>query len=252
VNLRTRRRIVLGTLLAAIPVALAVLYYGSIERSDIANRGASSTSDAIFRDGFESGLPGGPPQDACFLGAPLVRPTGWVVTPISWVKAFTPRDGAPKPVYPNSLGFPVPIGADRGGITAIKFRSIANQTVSIFWDPAQAKPSEGYFRARPASAMFFSISPCHGDVRPGDNTGGFLMQGCRKLANTGGFTYTTKASVPASTTATCKLEPDTDYYINVMAANPYDGLVIGETTCFDTQSSMEGCDIQARSTIVPN
>ncbi len=192
-----------------------------------------------------------PAADDCTLDAstPLVQPAGWTRIDKSWSALFTPVDGAPVPVYPNSNGFPVPLGSNKGTYVAAAFTAGADQTVSMFWDPAQAKPLEGYTTARPAEAMFFSISPCAGDLRPADGSGGFLMAGCRRFGNTGNIIYSTKSSLPASTVSACKLQAGKKYYINVLPADPSDGLSAGEHSCSATSSSANGCDVQARSVL---
>lgn len=175
------------------------------------------------------------------------QPTGWGRVNMTWAQLFTPRDGNPVPVYPTSNGFPVPIGANKGQYVAASFTPLANQTVNMVWDRAQAKPTEGYSTARPAAGMFISISPCPGDLRPADATGGFLANGCRKFQNEGTLIYSTMSSLSQSTSSACKLEAGKTYYINVLPANPYDGLTTNEHSCDDVASSALGCDVQARS-----
>jgi hypothetical protein len=206
---------------------------------------SKADAQSIFADGFESGRGGGPPPDFC--DHPLVSPAGFTPVLITWQKLFTPRDGNPKPTYPNSLGFPVPIGAEKGTYTAAKFTAQPNQNVSMFWDPAQAKPSEGYFKARPALGMNIVISPCPGDLRPADNSGGFLMAGCRKFANTGSLIWSTR--IAQSTVSACALVEGEDYFITVAPYNPQAGPLHPDNhTCSPTPSSEQGCDSQARQT----
>ena len=182
-------------------------------------------------------------------GTPGVQPMGWQRVDTTWENLFKPRDGAPIPTYPDSLGFPVPIGANKGQYTSAAFVAEANQTVNMFWDPAQANPWEGYSYARPAEGMFISVSPCPGDVRPADDAvGGFLAAGCRRFANTGSLVFSTSPGLVQSTFGACKLDAGKTYYLNVMPANPDDGLVAGEHSCTPSPTSDLGCDVQAKST----
>ena len=214
--------------------------------------GASTVASVSVVVGEAVGGGGGPVgDDDCNLtsSTPGIQPSGWARTDTTWVQLFTPRDGSPVPAYPSSNGFPVPIGATRGSYTAASFTANANQTVNMFWDGAQANPNEGYFTARPANGMFISISPCAGDLRPANmDAGGFLAAGCRKFANTGTLVFSTSPSLGSSNSNACKLEAGKQYYINVLPADPNDGLTPGEHSCSETQSSALGCDVQSRST----
>ena len=194
--------------------------------------------------------PGQEPSGDCDItvGTQGHQPTGWGRVNVTWSQLFTPRDGDPVPVYPLSNGFQVPIGANKGQYTSASFVPNVEQTVNMVWDRAQAKPSEGYSTARPASGMFISISPCPGDLRAfNDEVGGFLARGCRKFQNESTLIYSTKASLPQSNQSACKLEAGKQYYINVLPANPNDGLTQGEHSCDPVPSSDLGCDVQARS-----
>ncbi len=200
------------------------------------NDADAATPSLIFSNGFEEGRGGGPAPDIC--DHPLVMPAGFAPKLITWRMLFTPRDGNPKPTYPNSLGFPVPIGAEKGSFTAAMFTAEPNQSVSMFWDPAQAKPSEGYMKARPAIGMFISISPCPGDFRP--------SPGCAKYANTGSLIWSTR--ITQSTISACAVVEGEKYFITVAPYNPAAGpLHPDDHTCSPTSSSELGCDVQARS-----
>jgi hypothetical protein len=233
----TVRDTVYGAIVVAVLSALlAIGLFGWITAE-------AATPDRVFANGFESGSAGGPPPDFC--DHPLVRPAGFAPKLITWRILFTPRDGNPKPTYPDSLGFPVPIGAEKGTFTAAMFTAEADQTVSMFWDPAQAKPSEGYMKARPAVGMFISISPCPGDLRPADNSGGFLMAGCRKYANAGSLIWSTR--ITQSTISACAVQDGEKYFITVAPYNAAAGPLHPDAhTCSPTSSSEYGCDVQAR------
>jgi hypothetical protein len=208
----------------------------------------------LFGDGFEdwccAPLPlpcdqdpnaegcGAPPPDPC--DHPLVMPEGWVRKTITWAQLFTPRDGAPVPTYPNSNGFPVPIGADKGTYVTARFVAEPMQAWNLFWDGAQANPPEGYRTARPADSMFLSISQCPGDFR--------IKLGfdpCAKNTNTGSLLGNSTGVVSAFA---CPLVAGAEYWITVAPVNPVDGLTPGEHTCRPVPSSEAGCDVQARQT----
>ena len=177
---------------------------------------------------------------------PLIQPTGWTRTEKTWVAAFSSPDGTPQAAYPQSVGFPVPIGAAKQGYTTIPFTPTTNLSVALFWENVQANSLEGYRNPRPANEMFISISPCPGDVRaPVPNAADhWLRPGCRKLANTATIVYTTLAAYQTNN-AVCKLDPNVQYYINILAANPTDGLSTGEHTCSSVPNSANGCDVQS-------
>jgi hypothetical protein len=235
------------------------------ERKDIAHSFAvSSTSDKttkrepavsirngdhdkqasrIFADGFEPEEEGGPVPFSC--DHPSVKPAWMTGTQKTWSQMFSPPDGNPVPTYPDGLGFPVPIGANKGAWVAGKFVALPNQTTNLYWELAQAKPNEGYDRARPAYGMSISVSPCAGDLRgPVFGAIDFLAPGCRKHAFSASLVMTTKH--PASTFAYCALVPGETYYITVSPVNFSDGLTPGEHTCTETPASADGCDVQAK------
>lgn len=177
---------------------------------------------------------------ACTIsGHPLVEPPGLTRTDKTWVAAWSAPNGTQTAVYPNSIGSAVPVGAEKGRYTVIPFVPTSGLTVNIFYDPAQTNSSIGYTVARPAQAMFMSISPCPGDLRPVNDSSSdpFERSTCRLFANTGSLFYTTGTS-----TSLCRLVAGTQYYLNVAAIDTSDGLQSGENSCGNTLS---GCDVQA-------
>lgn len=188
-------------------------------------------AERIFADGFEPEAGLGPCEH------PLVQPEGWQATTKSWQVAWSSPDGSPQATFPQSVGFPVPIGAAKGGYTVIPFVPSGGQTVAISWDTAQANCPQGYCAPRPAESMAVTISECPGDfrVQPG-------FDACALVASGGSLFWTTES---ASAFA-CPLEVGRTYYLNVMAANPVDGLTAGEETCDDISPwTGQGCDVQA-------
>lgn len=195
--------------------------------------------DPVFFDGFEAIV-----ADPC--SHPLIDPAGWETQSSTWIDAWSSPDGTPQAVYPDSVGFPVPLGANKGKIKVINFVPRANQTIDISWDGVQANLEQGYY-PRPALSMFISISLCPGDVRPPDHTSAdpFLRPGCRTIAGGGSMFFTTQPGQTNPDTV-CTLEAERMYFMNVAPINPADGLSPGEHTCDDSSNySEQGCEVQA-------
>lgn len=195
---------------------------------------SAPAQDALFANGFEVQEEQG--ADPC--DHPLVKPAGWTMVARTWAQCFTPRDGRPVPTYPNSLGFPVPLGANKGEYTVCAVDPLPDQVTNIFFDPAQANPGQGYYVARPAMSMFLGYSVCPGDFR--------MKQGCAIVANTGSLITTTRHQ---PSPWACTLTLGVRYYLTIAPVDPRDGLTLGEHTCNDAApSSGAGCDVQARQT----
>lgn len=193
-------------------------------------------AQSIFADGFETDGAPGEEIDPC--DSPLVQPEGWQATTKSWQQAWSSPDGNPQATFPNSVGFPVPIGASIGGYTVIAFVPQAGQSVGIHWDTAQANPQQGYGAPRPADSMFLSISVCPGDFR--------MKQGfdpCAIVASGASLFWTTTGSGLA-----CYLAPGVTYYLTVAPVNPQDGIfpAPSHTCSTSAPNSAFGCDVQAR------
>lgn len=205
----------------------------------------------IFADGFECKVNcgGGPPPALCFDGNTYIHPAGWQKRTKVWQQTFSSPDGVPKATYPNSVSFPVPVPgliATKGQYLVMPFIPTPALVVNMFWDPAQARPQDGYGRARPALGMFVGISKCQADFRPHTFVGAlfdpFLHNGCRKFENTASIFYTT-LSAAESDDSVCALEPGETYYLNVIPFHT--GLsppLTGVDTCAD--SAPNGCDVQ--------
>lgn len=212
--------------------------------------GDTSAGNAGSGGSATAGSGGAPNFDAC--DDPLIQPAGWQSTTKTWLAAFSSPDGTPMATYPQGVGFPVPIGAQRGGYTVIPFTPTAKTVVTISWDPAQANPGQGYGKPRPAELMFIGISRCPGDLRPSDqgkSGNPWLQEGCRRVA--GGASLFHRTTGGPSDDFVCRVEPGVVHYLTVAAVNPADGLVIGEHTCSDSAAnSALGCDVQARHTAI--
>jgi hypothetical protein len=205
------------------------------------NAAGASTLQAVS---VTATVPQGPVDLGCTITStdPAFQPSGRVATEKSWVQQWSAPNSTSLATYPNSIGSAVPVGANKGGYVVVPFVPTANLDVEIFWDVAQANNSIGYNPPRPADGMFITISPCRGDFREpvvGSNDH-FLRPGCRVFANTAQLNYST---IPGTTNNTmCRLEAGKTYFMNVVAADPADGLSNAEHTC---HSSATGCDVQA-------
>lgn len=180
------------------------------------------------------------PQPAgCSITDPLIAPNSLTKVTKTWTQAWSSPNGKYVPTYPDGIGYPVPIGAEKNGYTVIPFTPNANQSVKIFFDGAQPSSATGYNPARTAMAMLITISPCQGDLRypRSASLDPFEKPACRIFANTGSLYFTT-----ISGSAACTLEAGKTYYMNVAAIDTSDGLQAGENTC---GSSYSGCDVQA-------
>lgn len=182
--------------------------------------------------------------------SPWFQPPSLTRVNQSFEDAFDAPDGDPKPLYPQGLGFPVPIGANKGSYLSVPFVARANTQVRLTWDTVQANGPQGYSAPRPADAMFIGISPCPGDLRPtNDNSADrFLHQGCRRVNGLDSMYYSsTTATVDPSTI--CQLEAGKTYYMNFAPVNPIEnpGGPNGSYTCSTTAAnSTNGCDVQIR------
>lgn len=196
----------------------------------------AGTDAGVFSNGFEGGeAPNVGPCDSEF-----VAPAGWQSITKPWNVAWdSPRPNTPTPTYPFSGGYPVPVGAEKGGYTVIPFVPNANEDVAITWDTVQPQP--GYSAPRVANQMTFKISACPGDFR--------LVQGydpCGRISAQDSIFYSTKPHAPA---VVCKLDAGVTYYLNIIAVNPMDGIfpaLNSPHTCSDVSPwTTFGCDVQA-------
>ena len=181
--------------------------------------------------------------------SPWFQPTGLSRVTQEFTEAFDAPDGDPKPVYPQGLGFPIPIGANKGSYLSVPFVALANTQVRLTWDTAQANGPQGYSSPRPADAMFIGISPCAGDLRPTDGLSEdrFLRQGCRRVAGLDSMYYSS-TTAPVNPATICQLEAGKTYFMNIAPVNPNaNPAPNGTYTCSDTApNSANGCDVQIR------
>lgn len=201
-------------------------------------------AQTLFADGFE-GEPVGP---QCLQPNPLVGPAGWSLVEVPWSTVWSSPRAPGAQTYPDSgalsnLPFP---RRNRNEIVAIPFVALADTTIRLNWTtPVQPNGNIGYPRARVATAIFISLSECPWDVRgnsTSDDPDQVLRRGCRKFSSGTIITYTTRTDVPESTGSVCKLNAGELYWMNMITADPNDGLAPGESTCVDPD--IAGCDVQ--------
>jgi hypothetical protein len=217
---------------------------------------SKAAATSIFGNGFETpGSGGEDPPDFCT--DPLINPAGFYRTDKTWTQTFSAPDGHPSAIYPAGVSFPTPVGAEIGHFRVVPFTPFQDHTVNLYWDQVQARPQDGYYRARPARSMFLAITPCSqtfgqivlgsGDLRaPMPNAvDPFQRPGCREVANSASLIWTTDKRIAAtSNDYVCVLEAGKPYWLIVAPVNPSDGLVPGEETCELDRDS--GCDVGVR------
>jgi len=182
-------------------------------------------------------LPPQPGIPACtypgIAGNPYVQPAGFVGHPVPWSQLML---GAPFP-YGNSYLAPVGsytlralnvarLGPSMAGrYMATPFVAEQGGAYLVSWVAVQRQSEvPGYPVPRNAASMFVSISPCAGDLRPGDRfSGDPWLTTCRASLSSGSLKF--------GTGSTCRLQAGKTYYLNIAAVEPSDGLTTTETTC---------------------
>lgn len=175
---------------------------------------------------------------------PAFQPAGWNRIDKTWKQTFSAPDGYPEADYPEAISWPVPVGSHRGSYTTVAFTPNPGESVNLHFAQVQARAFE-YTIVRPAIGMFFSISPCPGDLRAPTYAGGddFLREGCRKYASEASLIFTTLPQYQASDAGLCKLETGRTYYLNISPVDPAGGLTPGEHSCEDHPNSAIECHV---------
>lgn len=188
----------------------------------------------IFTDGFES------PVDPC--DDPMVMPEGWARVTWTWEKQWSAPNRSLIAEYPNSIGFPIPLGSGKRGYKVVPFIPRANESVVIDWREAQAQPVIGYNQARVADGMWLAISQCPGDLRAASNTGDpYLSPKCRTFAYAGTLVYS------SNDPKACLVTPGVVHYLTVTPHAPGDPVEL-DTCVVETHPS---CEVNAASTGAP-
>lgn len=167
---------------------------------------------------------------------PLFTPDGFTQHIVSWSGAFYGSE------YPSTGGYLNPIGSItinklpvNGRYLAIEFTPQSGQGLSLAWEQAQAVSQRSYRSPNPAGPVFIAVSPCPGDFRLAAAAAtpaavedeNYQRGACRKFNQAG--TIYANTSKPAYNS--CGLVPGRKYYLNLLFADPTDGLNTTETTC---------------------
>lgn len=200
------------------------------------------------------GAPQGPVIEEVCTGmtGPLVKPAGFTAYDKPWAQAFFnnqyPSTGAPL----APLGsFTLKSAGNSGVPIAGRYISIpfvpGNGTYKMNWLQVQPIQDYAYGFARPAQSVFMTLSTCRGDFRLPDNSAGdpLLRTACRKIHSSTSIFYSTMNSG----FNTCGLQQGQQYYLNVMFADPTDGLTTTENTCLGGNTM---CEVNFRHELQSN
>lgn len=147
-----------------------------------------------------------------------VQPEGFTGHLLQWSAIF--GSGA----FPNMPSHVVPTGSfslrtildssNRGPnmnarYITVPFTPAANQNYKISWLGAQAVLVAGYSNPRSANSVFVSVSPCAGDLRGKNTSGGPELAACRGQVRSGAVFFGTTAN------SQCKLEAGQPYFLNI-------------------------------------
>ena len=191
-------------------------------------------AQTIFVDRFESPGTGAPQPLACEQWpGELVAPAGFKAHDVAWEQAFNGY------AYPLSGGPLAAIGSwtlrrswpDTGPELPGRYLSIPlvpdGDSHKLEWTLVQF--TTVYPFARSAESVFVSVSPCPGDFRVADEASSdpFERRACRKISMQGALYY----GPQAATSNVCVLETGREHYINVLFADPRDGLTTSEHSC---------------------
>ncbi|SDE00779.1 hypothetical protein [Aquimonas voraii] len=174
-----------------------------------------------FQRTFRLSAPAGPNPGACTLPSnPLIRPQGFTEHVRTWAQIFNGFN------YPQTPSFQMPVGSysvtrdsstsppSAGMYLAVPITLPDNAFLRLTTYQATGRFAINYFEPR-AGNVFFSLSPCAGDLRPFSATGADVFQRCsRGLLFEGSITFSTQSAAGA-----CRL-PAGDYWLNIIHANP--------------------------------
>ena len=158
--------------------------------------------------------------------------------------------------FPHMPSFLAPTGAfslksldsqNRGPVMnkryiTVPFTPTANTNYKIAWLGAQAVNSPGtagYSNPRGADTVFMSISPCAGDLRGRNTSGGAELAACRVQAAATSIFFGTTAN------SQCKLTAGQPYFLNIAFVDTVGTgpLSLTETTC----SSGNRCEVNIKN-----
>lgn len=182
---------------------------------------------------------------------PLVTPEGFIEHRLTWEEAFYGNS------YPSTGSPLAPMGSftlreppDNGPPIAGRYLTIpftpSTGVYLLTWLPVQFIPEHDYIatpdmQTRPAATVYFTVSRCPGDFRLADSASGdpALHRGCRKMSNSGALFY----SGTESGFNSCPVEVGEVHYLNVLFADPTDGLTTTENSC---GAGRDACEVNTR------
>ena len=169
---------------------------------------------------------------------PLFTPAGFSQHIVPWTTAFYGS------VFPATGGYLNPIGSVTisklpvtGRYLAIEFTPKQGEALSLAWEQAQAVSHHNYRTPSPAGPIFLSVSPCAGDFRlpvsaptpTSVDSENYQRAACRKFDQAG--TIYLNSSQPSFNN--CGIKAGRKYFLNILFADPTDGLNTTEHTCLD-------------------
>lgn len=179
-----------------------------------------------------------PPTDGCDITSsdPLFQPAGFTPHIVPWSDAFYGATFPNKPGYASPIGSTTINNADMNGrYISIPFVPAAGTSYSFTWVEAQPVTQLNYRTGRPAHLVYFTISPCAGDFRLESGTSApaniadedYARKACRKMSQSSSLYFNSTAPGFNS----CGVQAGKTYYINMLFADPRDGLNTSENTC---------------------
>jgi hypothetical protein len=211
------------------------------------NTGASperSVSINVVSSGSGPNPPPPTPGCAVTTSDPLFQPAGYTRVDRTWAQFWNGT------AYPQGVtGEPWPVGAwtinNKSMSTAqsltgkyISVPFVGNgQAYQFNWIQAKPVSSYGYQPARATDAMYVTISTCPGDFRlvgsfqyasPDPINDPTFIRQCRNLVISETSIFYGPQNISS---AYCPVESGRTYYLNVIFANPLDGLSPSESGC---------------------
>lgn len=179
-----------------------------------------------------------PACTADFAAHPKVQPAGFTGNRVAWSAMFFGG------TFPDGASHLSPVGAftlrslqpsTRGPTMNARYITTSfvagvSQNYQISWLGAQSIPAANYSPPRAADAVFVSISPCAGDLRPRVNLNppSILESSiCRGMASNGNIKFGTTGGA-----GQCPLVAGVEYFINIAMVNTtLEVLSTTQTTC---------------------
>lgn len=165
------------------------------------------------------------PIDGCQidpnLADPWYTPSGYNERVVNWSAAFNNTPFFTPTTYLHPIGSrTISNGSVANNYIVIPFIPVAGQNYKLDWAEAQAVSLVGYLSARPAHAVYVTVSKCRGDFRKENNTSSddSLKRGCRRAGQKNNINFNT--TLASSSTSTCAVTAGQQYYVNILFADP--------------------------------